>query len=235
MESPRVAVVLSGFSQRHGTYFFDVDMEGVDSSLDAAELAQNAPLRCTAEEKKHFADPAMLEARNSNFPSALEIVTNGLDAHPASEGLLFLKAYFGYKIADNMSNELSSYPRAIQPVANGGLMIDGSMTSQMLSKFQEIVSTLSEAEEAINELLQVNPKSTEFAEFRESIDLKRQQLNQESENMRSTFNRSPQLAGNFCRGCQRSISFETQKVVLRRSQDSHLEAWHLGCFQTSNN
>ncbi len=203
--------------------------------MDAVETVLNSPLKCTPEEKRHFADPAMQEAQNSNFSSALEIVTNGLDAHPASEGLLFLKAYFGYKIADNMSNELSSYPKAIQPIGNGALMIDGAMTSQMLSKFQEIVSTLSEAEEAVNELLQVNPKNDEIVEFKGYIDLKRQQLNQESENMRTTFHRSPQLAGSFCSGCQKSISFETQKVVLRRSQDSRLEAWHLGCFRASNN
>src|SRR5438034_3822616 len=89
------------------------------------ENAFNVPLKCTPEEKKHFVERAMQEAQNSNFPTALEIVTNGLDAHPASEGLLFLKAYFGYKVADTMSNELSSYPRIIEPIGNGGLMIDG--------------------------------------------------------------------------------------------------------------
>jgi hypothetical protein len=203
--------------------------------LDAADALFNSPLKCTPEEKKHFVDPAMQEAQNSNFPSALEIVTNGLDAHPASEGLLFLKAYFGYKIADAMSNELSSSAKAIEPIGNGALMIDGPSTSQMLNKFQEIVGTLAEVEEAINELLQVNPGSGQFVEFKGYIDQKRQQLDQESENMRATFSRSPQLAGSFCMGCKKSISFETQKVVLRRSKDSRLEAWHLGCFRSSNN
>src|SRR5438034_10091604 len=101
----------------------------------------------------------MQEAQNSNFPTALEIVTNGLDAHPASEGLLFLKAYFGYKVADTMSNELSSYPRIIEPIGNGGLMIDGAMTAQMLHRFQDLVNTLSEAVRATNEVLHVNPNS----------------------------------------------------------------------------
>ena len=201
--------------------------------MDAMENAFNVPLKCTPEERKHFVDRAMQEAQNSNFPTALEIVTNGLDAHPASEGLLFLKAYFGYKVADTMSNELSSYPRIIEPIGNGGLMIDGAMTAQMLNRFQDIVNTLSEAEEAINELLQVNPKSKEVAEFKGYIDQKRQHLDQESESIRATFNKSPQLAGNFCMGCQRTISYDTQKVVFRRSADSRLEAWHLGCFQST--
>jgi hypothetical protein len=201
--------------------------------LDAVDNAFNVPLKCTPEEKRHFVEPAMHEAQNSNFPSALEIVTNGLDAHPASEGLLFLKAYFGYKVADTMSSELTTYPRVIQPIGNGALMIDGAMTSKMLAKFQEIVSTLSEAEEAINELLQVNPKSEKVVEFKGYIDQKRQQLDKESETMRATVSKSPQLAGSFCLGCQKSISYDTQKVVFRRSSDSRLEAWHLGCFQST--
>lgn len=202
--------------------------------MDGVETAFNVPLKCTPEEKRHFVEPAMQEAQNANFPSALEIVTNGLDAHPASEGLLFLKAYFGYKVADTMSNELTNYPRVIQTIGNGALMIDGAMTSQMLSKFQEIVNTLTEAGEAINELLQVNPKSERVVEFKGYIDQKRQQLDRESENMRATFTKSPQLAGAYCLGCQRSISYETQKVVFRRTADSRLEAWHLGCFQSSS-
>ena len=202
--------------------------------MEGVETAFNVPLKCTPEEKRHFVDPAMQEAQNANFPSALEIVTNGLDAHPASEGLLFLKAYFGYKVADSMSSELTNYPKVIQPIGNGALVIDGAMTSQMLSKFQEIVNTLTEAEEAINELLQVNPKSEKVVEFKGYIDQKRRQLDRESENMRATFARSPQLAGSFCPGCQRSISFETQKVVFRRTPDSRLEAWHFGCFQPAS-
>lgn len=235
METPRVFVVLPGLSDGHGSYFFDGGVSRSIGPLDPVDMAFNAPLKCTPEEKRHFADPALVEAQNSNFPSALEIVTNGLDAHPASEGLLFLKAYFGYKIADAMSNELSSYPKVIQSIGNGALMIDGAMTSRMLSKFQEIVSALTDAEESVNELLQVNPKNTEIVEFRTYIDLKRQQLNKESETMRTTFSRGPQLAGSFCRGCQKSISFDTQKIVLRRSEDSRLEAWHSGCFQTVKN
>lgn len=177
----------------------------------------------------------MREAEQSNFPSALEIVENGLDAHPASEGLMFLKAYFGYKVADTMSNELTSYPKVIQQLGSGALMIDGAMTSQMLGKFQEIVNTLAEAEEAINDLLQVNPGNQEVAQFKGYIDQKRHQLNQESNNMRATFTRSPQVAGSFCVGCHKSISYENQKVVFNRSSASQLEAWHLGCFQSNKN
>lgn len=198
------------------------------------DAAFNTSLKVTPEERKHFVDPAMQAAQNSNFPSALEIVENGLDAHPASEGLMFLKAYFGYKVADTMSNELSSFPKVIQQLGGGALMIDGAMTSQMLNRFQEIVNTLTEAEEAINELLQVNPKNQEVVQFKGYIDQKRQQLNQESSNMRATFTRSPQIAGTFCAGCQKSISYETQKVVFKRSSASQLEAWHLGCFQANS-
>ena len=203
--------------------------------MDAAEIGFNFPLKCTPEEKKHFVDPALQEAKSSNFPSALEIVTNGLDAHPASEGLLFLKAFLGYKVADSVSDELGNYPKVIQPVGNGALLMDGAMTSQMLAKFRQIVETLSEAEEAINELLQVNPKSKEGLEFKTYLDTKKQQVDKESESVRATFSKSPQLAGSFCMGCQRSISYDTQKVVFRRTQDSRLEAWHFGCFPTGNN
>ena len=201
--------------------------------MDAAEVALKAPLKCTPEERKHFVEPAMQEAQNSNYASALDTVENGLNTHPASEGLLFLKAYFGYKVADSMSNDLSSFPQVIQPIGGSALMIDGAMTSQLLSKFQEIVNTLSEAEESINELLQVNPKNRDVVDFKGYIDAKRQQLDQESENMKATFNRSPQLAGSFCVGCQKSISYESQKVVFQRSSDSRLEAWHLGCYQAN--
>lgn len=173
----------------------------------------------------------MQEADKSNFPSALDIVSNGLNAHPASEGLLFLKAYFGYKLADSMSNELGTLPKAIQPLGDGVLMVDGGMTSQMLGKFQEIVKVLSEAEEAINELLQVNPGSQEVLSFKGYIDQKRTKLGQESDSMRTTFINSPNIAGNFCVGCRKSISFDTQKVVFRRTSSSQLEVWHLPCFQ----
>ena len=202
-------------------------------SLEALGGAFNFPLKCTPEEKKHFVDPAMQEAEKANFPRALEIVENGLDAHPASQGLMFLKAYFGYKVADGMSNELSSYPRVILQLGSGALMVDGAMTSKMLNKFREIVNTLSEAEESINELLQANPGSKEAISFKGYIDQKRQQLNQESDNMRTAFTRSPQIAGGFCLGCKKSISYETQKIVFRKSSASQLEAWHLGCYQAT--
>ena len=174
----------------------------------------------------------MQEAQNSNFPSALDIVENGLNAHPASEGLMFLKAYFGYKIADSMSSELSSFPKVIQPLGNGALMVDGAMTSQLLGKFQEIVKILSEAEESINELLQVNPSSQEVVAFKGYIDSKKNQLGQESENMKATISNTPNIAGGFCVGCRKSISYDTQKVVFRKSSASQLEAWHLPCFQS---
>src|SRR5437879_12732057 len=98
----------------------------------------------------------MKEAQNSNFPSALDIVENGLNAHPASEGLMFLKAYFGYKIADTMSSELSSFPKVIQSLGNGALMVDGAMTSQLLGKFKEMVKILSAAEQPNDETVQTN-------------------------------------------------------------------------------
>lgn len=202
--------------------------------MDAAEAAFNAPLKVTPEERKHFVEPAMQQAQSSNYASALDTVENGLNTHPASEGLLFLKAYFGYKVANNLSSELSSFPQVIQQIDGGALMIDGAMTSQLLSKFQEIVSTLTEAEESINELLQMNPKNKEVVDFKGYIDAKRQQLNQESENMKATFVKSPQLAGGFCVGCQRSISYESQKVVFQRSSDSRLQAWHFKCFPANS-
>jgi hypothetical protein len=174
----------------------------------------------------------MREAQNSNFPSALDIVENGLNAHPASEGLMFLKAYFGYKIADTMSSELSSFPKVIQPLGNGALMVDGAMTSQLLGKFQEIVKILSEAEESINELLQVNPSSQEVVAFKGYIDSKKNQLGQESENMKATIGNTPNIAGGFCVGCRKSISYDTQKVVFRKLSGPQLEAWHLPCFQS---
>lgn len=201
--------------------------------MEADELGFSFPLKCTPDEKKHFVDPALQEAKNSNFTSALEIVTNGLDAHPASEALLLLKAYFGYKVADTISNDLSNLPKVIQPVGNGALMMDGAMTSQMLARFHEVVDTLSEAEEAINELLQINPKSKEGVEFQAYLDIKKQQLDKQSETMRTAFTKSPQLAGAFCMGCQKSISYETQKVIFRMNPDSRLEAWHFGCFQAT--
>src|SRR5713101_7608414 len=187
--------------------FFRFSPEYSEQSLAETQNPFNVPLKCTPEEYKHFVEPAMAEANKSNFTGALDIVSNGLNAHPASEGLLFLKAYFGYKLADTMSSELSSSPKAIQPMGEGVLMVDGGMTSQMLAKFQEIVRVLSEAEEAVNELLQVNPDSQEVVAFKGYIDQKRQKLGQESDNMRTTFNNSPNIAGNFCVGCRKSISF----------------------------
>ena len=200
--------------------------------MRVAEGGFDVPLKCSPEEYKHFVEPAMHEAQNSNFPSALDIVENGLNAHPASEGLMFLKAYFGYKIADTLSSELSSFPKVIQPLGNGALMVDGAMTSQLLGKFQEIVKILSEAEESINELLQVNPTSQEVVAFKGYIDSKKNQLGQESENMKATIGNTPNIAGRFCVGCRKSISYDTQKVVFQKSSASQLEAWHLPCFQS---
>ncbi len=179
-----------------------------------AEGGFDVPLKCSPEEYKHFAEPALQEAQNSNFPSALDIVENGLNAHPASEGLMFLKAYFGYKIADTMSSELSSFPKVIQS------LVDGAMTSQLLGKFQEIVKILSESEESINELLQMNPNSREVVAFKGYIDSKKNQLGQESENMKATIGNTPNIAGSFCVGCRKSISYDTQKVVFQKSSAS---------------
>ena len=177
----------------------------------------------------------MKEAESSNFAGALEIVNDGLNAHPASEGLLFLRSYFCYKIADNISNELSLSPQPIQPLGEGVLMVDGAMTNQMLGRFQEIVKVLGDAEDAINEILQVNPHNNEVTAFRAYIDSKLQKLGQESENMRMTFTNTPNIAGNFCVGCRKNISFDTQTVVFRKTSSTQLEVWHLPCFQQMGN
>lgn len=173
----------------------------------------------------------MAEANRSNFTGALDIVSNGLNAHPASEGLLFLKAYFGYKLADTMSNELSSQPRAIRPLENGVLVVDGNATTQMLDRFEEIGKVLGDADTAIDELLQVNPNSQEVMAFKGYIDLKIQKLGEESRNMRVTFNNSPKIAGGFCVGCKKSISFGSQPFVFRKTTPTQMEVWHLPCYQ----
>ena len=203
----------------------------VCSSLGMSAAAFNVPLKCTPEEKKHFVDPALKEAESSNFTGALEVVNDGLNAHPASEGLLFLRSYFCYKIADSISSEISTMPQPIQTLGDGSLMVDGASTSQMLGRFQEIVKVLGDAEEAINEILQVNPKNNEVMAFKTYIDTKLQRLGQESENMRLTFNNTPTIAGGFCVGCKKNISFDTQTVVFHRTATTQLEVWHLPCFK----
>src|SRR5881296_3907137 len=191
------------------------------SALAAPAGAFNVPLKCTPEETKHFVEPAMKEAESSNFAGALEVVNDGLNAHPASEGLLFLRSYFCYKIADSISSELSTLPRPIQPLGEGVLMVDGAMTNQMLVRFHEIV--------------QVNPRNNEVTAFRSYIDSKLQKLGQESENMRMTFTNTPNIAGNFCVGCRKNISFDTQTVVFRKTSSTQLEVWHLPCFKQLGN
>ncbi len=193
--------------------------------------AFNVPLKCTPEEYKHFVEPAMAEANKSNFSGALEIVSNGLNAHPASEGLLFLKAYLGYKLADTMSNELGSQPRAIRSLDNGVLAVDGNATSQMLVRFDEIVKVLGDADAAIDELLQVNSKSQEVMAFKGYIDQKLQKLGEESRHMRTTFDNSPRIAGGFCVRCKKSIAFGNQTFVFRKTSPSQMEIWHLSCYQ----
>jgi hypothetical protein len=199
--------------------------------LSATEGAFNVPLKCTPEEQKHFVDPAMAEANRANFPAAIDIVTNGLNAHPASEGLLFLKAYFGYKLAENMSNEQVSLPRAIESIGDGVLMVDGGATTAMLGRFQEIIRILGESGAAMDELLQVNPGNQEVLGFKSYIERKLQKLGQESENMRLTFSNSHSVAGGFCVGCRQGINFDTQKVVFRRASVAQMEVWHFPCFQ----
>ena len=195
--------------------------------------AFNVPLKCTPEEYKHFVEPAMTEANKTNFIGALDIVSNGLNAHPASEGLLFLKAYFGYKLADAMSNDLGSRPRAIQALEGGVLLIDGNATNSMLGRFDEIVKVLGEADSAIDELLQVNPGSQEVMAFKGYIDQKLQKLGEESEHMRTTFNNSPNIAGNYCVGCRKNISFGSQTFVFRKTSPTQVEVWHLPCYQNA--
>ena len=191
----------------------------------------NASLKVTPEEQKHFVDPAFEEANKGNFAGALDVVTNGLNAHAASEGLLMLRAFFGYKQAETMSNELTSLPRAIDSLGEGLLMVDGASTVTMLARFQEIARVLGEAGAAIDELLQVNPGSQEILDFKAYIEKKLQRISQQSENMRLTFSNTPNIAGKFCLGCRHSISFENQKVVFRRVSDTRLEVWHLNCYQ----
>src|SRR5215472_15465781 len=143
----------------HGRHFFVPVVVSSRSSLATSAGAFNVPLKCTPEETKHFVEPAMKEAEGSNFTGALELVNDGLNAHPASEGLLFLRSYFCYKIADTISDEISVLPQPIQSMRDGSLMVDGALTSQMLGRFQEIVKVLGDADEAINEILQVNPNN----------------------------------------------------------------------------
>jgi hypothetical protein len=202
--------------------------------LAGTENAFNVPLKCTPEEYKHFVEPAMAEAKKSNFSGALDIVATGLNAHPASEGLLFLKAYFGYKLADAMSSDLGSQPRAIQPLAGGSLLIDGNATSTMLGRFEEIVKILGEADTTIDELLQVNPNSQEVMAFKGYIDQKVQKLGEESEHMKNTFRNSPNIAGNFCTGCRKNISFGTQAFVFRKTSSTTMEVWHYPCYQNAD-
>src|SRR5712692_4677919 len=173
----------------------------------------------------------MTEANKSNFTGALDIVSNGLNAHPASEGLLFLKAYFGYKQADAMSNELASRPAAMQAMGNGVLVVDGGSTSTMLEQFREIVRILGESDTAIDELLQVNPNSQEVMAFKGYIDQKLQKLGDESEHMQTTFNNSPSIAGTFCTGCKRSISLEPKPSFFERLPQPR---WKYGTFPASN-
>jgi hypothetical protein len=199
--------------------------------LSATAGALNIPLKCTPEESKHFVEPALAEAERSNYAGALDIVSNGLNAHPASEGLLFLKAYLDYRLAETMSSQLSALPKAIQPLGTGVLMVDGGATTALLGRFQEILKLLGEADNAVEELLQVNPANEEVVAFKGYIDGKLQKLGQESENLQTTFNNSPSIAGGFCVGCKKSISFDSQTVVFRRASASQLEVWHLPCFQ----
>lgn len=199
--------------------------------MAAAARAFNIPLKCTPEESKHFVEPALAEADQSNYAGALDIVSNGLNAHPASEGLLFLRAYLDYKLADTMSSQLSSLPKAIQTLGTGLLLVDGSATTTLLGRFQEILKILGEADNAVDELLQVNPVNEEVIAFKGYIDGKLQKLALESGNLQTTFENSPSIAGGFCVGCKKSISFDSQTVVFRRASASQLEVWHLPCFQ----
>ena len=202
--------------------------------MGQAETSFNVPLKCTPEEYKHFVEPAMSEADKSNFPTALDIVTNGLNAHPASEGLLFLKAYFGYKVADSMSNQLIALPRAIERLPDGSLVIDGSAANQMLIQFGEIIKVLEDSDGAIDELLQVNPNSQEVSGFKNYIKAKLEKLERESTNMRTSLGNSTSIAGGFCQGCRQTISFESQKVVFRRASATQMEVFHEACYKKPN-
>ncbi len=199
-------------------------------SLGQTETGFNVPLKCTPEEYKHFVEPAMAEADRANFPSALDIVTNGLNAHPASEGLLFLKAYFGYKLADTMSSQMMVLPKPIERIPDGSLLIDGAATTQMLGQFGEIIKVLEDADGAIDELLQVNPGSQEVTGFKNYIKTKLEKLEQESSNMRTSLGNSANIAGGYCQGCRRTISFDSQKIVFHRTSATQMEVFHETCY-----
>jgi len=203
----------------------------VPAVLSETQTGFNVPLKCSPEEYKHFVQPAMAEANKSNYSAAMDIVNNGLNAHAASEGLLFLKAYFGYKLADRISDELGSLPKAFEPLGDGVLMIDGGATTAMLGKFKEIIKVLGEAENAIEEFLQINPTNPEVTAFKSYVETRLRKLGQESENVRATFNNSPNIAGGFCAGCRKNISFETQKIVFRRAPTGMMQVWHFPCFE----
>ena len=203
--------------------------------MGQAETGFNVPLKCTPEEYKHFVEPAMGEADKSNFPSALDIVENGLNAHPASEGLLFLKAYFGYKVADAMSNNMVALPKSIERLPDGSLLIDGAATNRMLVQFGEIIKVLEDSDGAIDELLQVNPASQEVSGFKNYIKAKLEKLEQESTNVRASVGNSAHIAGGFCQGCRQTISFDTQRVVFHRASATQMEVFHEPCYRRAPN
>ena len=110
-------------------------------------------------------------------------------------------------------------------------MVDGTATTQMLERFEEIGKVLADADTAIDELLQVNPNSQEVMAFKGYIDMKLQKLAAESRSMRGTFNNSPNIAGSFCAGCKKNISFGSQAFVFRKVSTTQMEVWHLPCFE----
>jgi len=65
--------------------------------------------------------------------------------------------------------------------------------------------------------------------------MKLQKLASESRNMRSTFNNSPKIAGGFCAGCKKNISFGSQAFVFKKASATQMEVWHLPCYEQKTN
>jgi len=65
--------------------------------------------------------------------------------------------------------------------------------------------------------------------------MKLQKLASESRSMRTTFNNSPKIAGGFCAGCKKNISFASQAFVFRKVSATQMEVWHLPCYEQKTN
>jgi hypothetical protein len=80
----------------------------------------------------------------------------------------------------------------------------------------------------------VNPKSQEVTGFKNYIKTKLEKLEHESTNMRTSLGNSANIAGGFCQGCRQTISFDSQKVVFRRTSATQMEVFHEACYKKPN-